>query len=285
MKKAIILLLAMALLTATSAFAATTGNHDTNVTILGNATGTLTIISVTPPASASPTEYTTTAVTTTFIASDLNGWDSVNVSTANCRYNKTGETTRISGACSQAGSNLSLTDINITCTANMQYYDATSLWGVNCSVSDINTNYAENITETFTYNSLSAMQLNYSYVQFGSLNPGVQAEATTGSPFTTVNTGNNAFAAVSVTAKNLTGVSNPAYSISGSAFKIGTTTSDYAGATQMVAYVSTSVTGATLARGALPTGTRDLFYYVLTPSTYAQAYSANGANQWVVIAS
>jgi hypothetical protein len=273
MRKTMYVLLAMALLTIGSAFAATSGTHETNVTITS---GDLYIVSVTPPTTPNPTEYTTTATTTYFVAGSDNGWEILTGAT--CEYTRSGETTRVTSGCT--GSNISATDVNYTCPVTMQYYDGPGTWDVNCTIGD-GSSTVENTTETFTYGSLTAMQLNYTTVLFGSLTPGTQSESSGAK--TVVNTGNNAFTNnCQITAQDLYGVTNASITIAGSAFRGHISTGDYAGATSLASTIPTAIPGSTIAKGAVPTGTRDLYYYILAPIVQAQAYTTVGHTAWTV---
>lgn len=275
MKKILIsiFLTIVALLATTQVFAATSGTHDTNVTILS---GTLRIISVTPPTGANPTEYTTSTITTSFIADSDNGWAYINSSSAVCKYSKTGEATRTSSSCTPTVINT--TSLNLSCPVTMQYYDAPNTWSINCSIKDYGGSYAENSTEGFSYGSLTALQLNYTGVTFGSLLPGVINDT---GPYVVINTGNNAFSDITIKAYNLTGLSDATKQIGVTAFKADTTHGGYSSAIQLVENTAVSL-GATIPRGAVPTGTRSVWYYINTPTVYPQVYKTNVTNVWIV---
>jgi hypothetical protein len=273
MKKIIPIFMAIVLF-ATSVFAANLATHETNVTILDS--NDLTIVSVTPPTNANPLEYTTSIVTTTFVARSSNGASYINSSTAVCSYKKTGETTRTSESCTPTVINA--TDLNLSCSVIMQYYDAPGTWNINCSIYDNGLNYAENTTEIFSYGSLTSMQLNYTGITFGSLLPGVVADT---GPYAVINTGNNEYSDLTIKAFNLTGLTDSEVQIPVTAFKADTTHGGINNAIQLVENTAVSL-GVTIPKGAIPTGIRNVWYYISTPFVPPQIYKANGTASWVV---
>ncbi|GAJ20229.1 unnamed protein product, partial [marine sediment metagenome] len=72
------------------------------------------------------------STTFNFTATDTDGYDNINVSTAQARFQRVDETTRLNLSCvnwSQSGDN-----VNFTCTINMWYFDGYGDWTINVTI-------------------------------------------------------------------------------------------------------------------------------------------------------
>jgi hypothetical protein len=175
------------------------------------------------------------------------------------------------------GEDIQLNQYN--CTNDMQYYDAPGVWDINCSVYTTDeSDYAENTTETFTYGSLTAMQLNTTEISFGNLAPGTTNQPASG-PSQLINTGNTNFTQVNITAHQLEGVTNNSYIIPANKFKANNTNNP---GIELIESTQVTIPDATLPRGALPTSTSYIYYHLDVPNIPAQVYKTNATNQWLI---
>lgn len=132
----------------------------------------------------------------------------------------------VNGASRQLGSCVLVSDIdtrtaNYSCTIPMQYYNPSGNWIVNASGRDLQNNYAENTSETFSYTLLSsfATPLTPSTLNWPALTPGSSNQASSNDPTGVTNTGNyegNIF----ITAYNLVGETDPLENIPATAFSV-----------------------------------------------------------------
>jgi len=172
------------------------GTTQENINASASLTVGPTITSVTPGGPYDPTENDVTSISISFIANDVDGVADLNDTSAQVSVSK-GATTRTNTSCSVL--DLNSTGANYTCGIDMQYYDDAGTWTVNVSVKDNGTELAYNDTETFTYNSLKAMQLLNITLAFGNISIGA---GTTSHDINTKNTGNVQFD-VNMTGANL----------------------------------------------------------------------------------
>jgi len=160
-----------------------------------------TITLVTPGGPYDPTENNVTPINISFIADDADGVADLNDTSAQIVVSKDA-TSHTSTSCSV--SDLNSTAANYTCEITMDYYDVAGTWAVNASVQDISAELVYNDTETFTYNTLKAIQLFNKPVEFGSISIGAGA---TSNNISTKNTGNVQYN-ITFTGANLTYSSN-----------------------------------------------------------------------------
>ncbi len=221
----------------------TSGTTALNITI-GNAPPTIAFVSVIPD--QTPNENGINSTTFTFNATDTDGFLNINVSTAQARFNKTGETTRVNTSCinlSQSGDN-----VNFSCTIDMWYYDGNGDWTINVTIKDINDAPGENSSTTFQYNLLPAMTM--SPTSLGWTDFGVTQiwQNSTDNPVVVNNTGNAKPKSINVTGLDLQGEGNPAQYIYAANLSIENKTGGCTG-TAMSNDTSINVTSAILQRG------------------------------------
>ncbi len=109
------------------------------------------------------------------------------------------------------------------CSVYLQYYDnASSNWVINGTAKDVNNALAVNDTNRLTYNTLSALSLPRTYLNWSSVNLG-QNDQATASPLILNNTGNDVFDQINITASPLVGVTTPGESIPVTNFAVNNT--------------------------------------------------------------
>jgi len=160
-----------------------------------------TIVSVSPDTSYDPVENANTPINISFIADDVDGVADLNDTSAQIVVSKDA-VSHTSTSCTPA--NIDTTSTNYTCEITMDYYDDAGTWAVNASVQDNSAESVYNDTETFTYNTLKAIQLFNKPIAFGSISIG---EGATSNNISTKNTGNVQYN-VTFTGANLTYSSN-----------------------------------------------------------------------------
>ena len=172
--------------------------------------------------------------------------------------------------------NYTVYNINYTffdCAVLFDYYaNATNSWVVNISVVDDAGLSAYNDTMRFTVNSLTAMRLVKTAVNFSSgASAGAADVAAATNPFIINNTGNFDFSKINITAQNLTGVTSGGVITPGN---ITVNSTDSAKGTPMVAAGAVSIPNANLTHGAPGLGNLSLYFYIDVPiGVTAQVYN------------
>jgi hypothetical protein len=111
----------------------------------------------------------------------------------------------------------------INCTILMNYYDnASNAWVINASIQDTSNLVGRNDTGRFTYNTLSAINLPSSLLNFSGLTLGNNDQQAS-TPLILNNTGNDLFDTINITAATLIGVTTPAETISSTLFTVNST--------------------------------------------------------------
>jgi hypothetical protein len=171
-----------------------------NITI-GNSAPTIPFVQIIP--SQTPSDGGTRSINFSFNASDADTAANINTSSARAQFNYTGETTRTNTSCIPMYSTGNI--VNFSCVIGMLYYDINDDWSINVSVKDNSGDYAENVSETFTYQVLTAMAmaptaLGWTGVGVGSTDVGSNTD-----PIVINNTGNDEVLDINITAYNLEG--------------------------------------------------------------------------------
>ncbi|MBI3623579.1 hypothetical protein HY212_05895 [Candidatus Pacearchaeota archaeon] len=240
-----------------------------------------TISFVQQPLSDSPLEAGVRNVVFEVRVTDLDGAADIDKTSVTADFSKTGETTR-SGSCVwQSDLITGLTSV-YSCIVGMQYYDAAGTWTMTIKAKDLSGTQATDSSGTFTYQSLKALVITspVGSLAWPTLNPGASNVLSNNDPNIISNTGNYE-GPVLITAKDLIGASNPSYTIPASNFRAGPTSGLECTATQLQNNFLVSVAGSNLPRGS---GATTSIYYCITsvPLVSSQAYSATGANAWVI---
>ncbi len=257
-------------------------SYSLNVGWFALANNTPIIESVSVISAVDPIEGTYRSVNFSFVAFD----DDIDLDaqSAIARFSMGGETTR-TGSCTSEGS-IDVNRVNFSCSVNMWYFDAPGTWIVNVSVSDIQGNTGYNSSTNFTYNSLTAMTISPSRIEWTINSSAINSTANN---FTTVNnTGNVNFTAVKVKAIDLVGSIDSSFTISSGNFTVSNSTStsppvECAG-DRLINNTNVDVTGLFIARGNNSAGQGlGMIYYCIpeVPLLKRQDYSTNG-NPWFI---
>ena len=116
-----------------------------------------TVPTVVQPAAKDPTSCATTSVTVQFNATDVDGITDLNLSASYVNISK-GATTRQLTACVSAENYSSDNTMAISCTGNMQYYDAAAAdWTITAVAVDNSAESGSDATLDLTYNAGSAL--------------------------------------------------------------------------------------------------------------------------------
>lgn len=251
--------------------AATTGTF--NVTLeITNAPPT--VIWVNDSISLSPSEGSRTLVTVNFNASDNNSAADLDDTTAQVWINFSSETSRGNDTCAVVAESGNI--VTYECTFYMHYWDADGAWTINASVEDLSGEYAQNLSATVTYGDLAAMQVIKANMTFDGV-PGDENVSSAENPQIINNTGNRDFSEVNITAYELQGVTNPAYTIGAGNFSVNVSNSPIGQMMQNA--TSILIPDSTLPRG--NQSTEDLYVYLDIPTgILGQTYKA--AELWEI---
>jgi acetyltransferase-like isoleucine patch superfamily enzyme len=222
---------------------ATSNTTSLNITI-GNAVPTIPFVSIIP--NTDPTIGSNKSISFNFTVTDTDGMGNIDNSTAAAYFNRTGEPTRGNTSC--IARNASTNSITFNCTIYMWYFDQNGDWSINATIEDNNNAYAENASESFTYNVQTAMTMAPTALTWPSV--GI-ADTDTGSqddPILINNSGNDVNLYINVTALDLQGNETTTDYIYAENFTIENESQGCSG-TVMVNATSTNVTSAILQRG------------------------------------
>ena len=170
---------------------ATTGTADVSITI-GNTAPEINMVQ--SISAQSVTEASTSAVTFWFVATDADGVANLDDSTAQGRFQRTGEATRSNTSCSWTA-DINSTSANYTCTIDIWYWDGAGAWTINATIQDINNAGAENSSTTFTLQETTAMVMSPTNLTWTSISTSSTDTLSNNDPITINNTAN----------KNITG--------------------------------------------------------------------------------
>ncbi len=236
-----------------------------------------------------PTDDTTTSITFNFTATDTNGIDDIDNSTAESYFQNTGETTRSNASCIPR--NASGNSITFTCTIDMWYFDkADTDWMINVSIQDDSAEYVGNSSTVFQYNTLTAMKMSPPTLNWSEINLPDTDTGSSNDPILINNTGNDEPMNINVTALNLRGEEQTSYYIYAANFTVDNVTDGCSG-TYMVNATSVNITNATLQRGNhslnynnATSGQEQLFFCLkgVLSETPAQSYSSSAYGAWEI---
>ncbi len=237
---------------------ATTSTHTLNISIANTAPS---ISFVTPVLAQAPFENGIRNFIINFTAHDQDGTGNLNNATARINATKTGEPTRSNATCGVVGNNNS-TSANYTCTIPMWFFDDTGAWNITVAINDTDGSFAQNTTQNFTFNTLTANVAGPSVVTFASISSGARNTTPSSGPLLMNNTGNVAIAnfSIDLNATDLDGETDSALSIYARNISIGTKTGGTPTAEcggQNVTLLSKSVYTA-IANASLPRGNHSI---------------------------
>lgn len=259
---------------------ATQGTSDLNITV-GNAAPVIKFVEAITP--KTPVDDTNITVTFNFTATDDDGAANINVSTAQANFTRGTEVNRYNLSCDNWSS--SGNDVNFTCSVRMAFYDENGAWSVNASIKDINDDYGENTTNTFTYNSLLAMKISPTALTWTGVGLSSTNVGSNNDPITINNTGNDINLNINVTALDLQGEVTTTQYIFAENFTVENASEGCSG-TVMVNASSINITSAILQRGnhELGNGQEDIFFCLkgVPQDASSQSYSSAVLGAWTV---
>lgn len=234
-----------------------------------------TITTITSILNVDPIEADMQTIAINFTVNDADGNSTINISSAIVIVNNSG-ITRTSIGCS--GFAINATAQNISCNVSMQYYDPFGIWSINISVKDNDNNYVENTTTTFTYNELSAIQINTNNVDVGTVDIAQQDIALT--PIIINNTGNSLFVNLSIKAYDLI---NSTYLISPTNFNVNV--SDASSGQSLINNTFINITDSILMRNNdTASFNKTLYIYLDVPSAPLTAGYYRSISEWIILA-
>ncbi len=235
------------------------------------------------------TESGATSVTFNFTATDTDGGNTINVSSAQGRFQLSGEATRQNISC--VNWSLSGNDVNFTCTIGMYYFDkAATNWQINVTIKDNNDARGINESTNFQYNLFTAMVMSPTSLNWTEFGVTATNQESSSNPLVLNNTGNDIDLTINVTAFNLEGPSGPQY-IFAANLTVNNVAADCAGGTQMSNATSLNVTSTILQRGnnslndQNATSGQEQTYFCVTAvnsDLSAQSYSSAAYGAWTI---
>ena len=221
--------------------------------------------------SGDPTEGTFTVILVSFNVTDNNSAADLNDSTAAIILNLSTETSRSSSVCwntSEVGNT-----VTYSCNITLWYWDMDGSWTINASIQDNSGQYAQNVSQTFTWNLLRAMTVTKPALSFTGI-PSQENISAAENPQVINNTGNRNFTMVNMTGYELRGVTYNTYVIAAGNLSVNISNSSLG--QPMVNGSTLQVTGSTLPRG--NQSTEDLYLYLDIPTGMrGQQYQAAAA--------
>jgi len=249
------------------------GNSTTfNVTLTVNS-GTPTITYV-DAISDGPSDGTTKVVHFYFNATHPNGVSNIPFANATVRINLTTEVLT-SSSCSIA-STTGITN-RFDCSVTLNYNNSPGTWTINATITDLASNVATNLSQTYTNANLWAITLRTNSITFAGT-PG-QSYVSSPNPQQVNNTGNKGFAQINVTAFNLQSATNATNIIGAGNITANTTDGSGAG------HALINNTAITLANSALTvSGSKNMYLYMNIPAGVANG-TYNSVSPWTVTVS
>jgi hypothetical protein len=169
-----------------------------------------------------PNESSTRQVWIIFNASDADGLDDLNESTARISLNLTGEIQRNSTSCIAQVNDTANNNRQYNCSAYLNYYDRDGSWTINASITDKSSIKTIDVTNSLSYGQLQAIRANIDGISFTGMNFGESAGASN-DPMLLNNTGNQNFSSINITAYDLIGSSYASEIINASRFYVNAT--------------------------------------------------------------
>ncbi|MFQ5531849.1 MAG: hypothetical protein ACE5ES_04500 [Candidatus Nanoarchaeia archaeon] len=170
-------------------------SRDTNVSVTVSGDNQVIVEDIEVQASNyNPVEGTVNPITVYVIVSDVDGVNDINDSSVKVNFTSTatGEATRLNNTCLNI-SDIDSTTANFSCSVDVYYYDANSLWTVMASANDLgNLTPAHNTSadNNFTLNLLKAMVIDPISLTWTSISAGSTNQKSNNDPTTINNTGN-----------------------------------------------------------------------------------------------
>lgn len=260
---------------------ATSQTTTTSITLTGiNAVSIQVFNASLTGAAVDPTEAGTNNIIFNITVTDADGINDINDSSVTATITNSGQTRQNTTACTQIAGESTTTSQNYTCSMNIYYFDAPGTWTINVTATDFgNLTYISNDDKVFSYDTLTAMVISPSTINWPESNPGdVNVTATQNT--TINNTGNYNVDAGNVQVKGIN-----LYGASGSYIDAANFTVDVdsgiaaCNGQALVNGTDQGITVANITRGNLSAGSGQevLFYcFNLVPSNLpSEAYSTS----------
>ena len=251
-------------------------NSNHNVTAqMNNVAPTITFVQ--SLSSANPTQNGVTTILGNFTANDKNKVADLNSSSASCALQNDG-TVRTSASCTPT--TLSTSSINYQCNIGLQYYDTPGTWTLNCTVADnagLRVHSQPGYAVSLTYNTLFAVALDKSVMDFGTLTLGTVQAAST-NPIAVLNQGNVNVGNISIKGYDLSTVAD---SIPASAIN-STSVQSPAVSAFMINNTYVSMDALTINYGV---GAFKSFSYYMTVPSELESGTYTSASPWVIYTS
>jgi len=283
------------------AFASDTSNNlnqteQRTITIGTNAAPTITVVD--SISAVTPNESGVNYTTFNFTATDTDGGGNINFSTAEARFQLSGETTRLNTTCINTTGHIG-NNLNFTCTVGMYYFDKNDVnWIINVTVKDNSDAQGENSSTTFQYNLLKAIGIQPTSITFASISQGVTNTTSNNDPTLINNTGNFNITVgnIQINATNLIGETDSSEFIPVANFSLdidngGSPPLECSGGTTPVNNTATNITNAILPRGnhsanyGNATSAQEQIYYCITEvptDISSQEYSTPAGWSWTI---
>ena len=199
-----------------------------SIPIIGNVT-----FDIATPVSA--TENGNTSLLFSFVATDADGLSNIVNNSAVANITRAGETTRTNntfvtstdGGCN-AVNNVGTNGKNFSCTIYIVFYDGAGTWDIAVRINDSNSAFAQNTTQSFTFNELTALTISPNSISFPTVGLS-DVNVSARNNLTITNTGNDDISGreatgeyINVTALTLNGATSGATVIPTNNFSIGT---------------------------------------------------------------
>ena len=263
---------------------ATQGTTALNVTI-GNSAPTITYVQIIT--ATNPTDDTSTSITFNFTVTDTDGAGNIDTSSGRAEFTRAGEPTRSDTSCSNyAGVG---NDMNFSCTIDMWYFDENGAWDINASANDINDIYAENTSESFTYNLLPGMKMSPTALGWGTVGLTDTDTSSDDNPIQVNNTRNDKVD-LHITGLDLQGEYTKTEYIYAVNFTVDSITTGCSG-TALVNNSGTNITSASLFKGNHSlnlndetSGQEELFFCLkgVPQDISSQSYSSTAFGSWTI---
>jgi len=158
--------------------------------------------------SAGPSEAPAiTTVVVNFSVYSPSGTGNLNDSTA--AVNVTGDVERVNSSCLNYES--STTDVNYSCSIDLQWWDGTGVWNITAYIEDNQSNFATNSSADFYVGSRTAFVMGPSALTWNALSPGTYNQTSNNDPLVLNNTGNAVISTsgITINSSNLRGETTP----------------------------------------------------------------------------
>jgi len=242
------------------------------------------------------TEGGTTIFTFSFTASDFDGVNNLDNSTAEGTINFTigsESVTRKNDSCTAVG-NVGTDATNYSCEIPIFFWEMNGTWTINASICDDQGGCTQNVTRNFSLGATGSIQIAPTAINFGSLTKSSSNNSATDDPILINNTGNINVTAdnVRVTGNDLAGADTTTIGAGNFTASIGSDCDFSTNATKLVNATATGITRSGLARGnvsnvdpANSTYQEQLYFcFFATVPTYLtpQTYDTTAGGAWTI---